>query len=53
MDDADTPAVADLAAEFGFDYIVRPDRGVMKKAGNLRNAFDNILRVHAGIGSRS
>lgn len=39
LDDADRPEVADLAAEFGFPYIVRPDRGHMKKAGNLQHAF--------------
>ncbi len=41
MDDAAKPEVADLAAEYGFDYVVRPNRGVMKKAGNLRYSFEN------------
>lgn len=40
LDDGDQPEVQELAAEFGFKYVVRPDRGVMKKAGNLRNAFE-------------
>lgn len=35
LDDADRPEVADLAATYGFEYIVRPNRGQMKKAGNL------------------
>ncbi|GHG45421.1 hypothetical protein GCM10011331_04830 [Flavimobilis marinus] len=39
LDDADLPAVRDLAAEFGFHYRVRPDRGHLKKAGNLRAGF--------------
>jgi cellulose synthase (UDP-forming) len=39
LDDADRPEVARLAAECGFRYIVRPDRGRMKKAGNLQYAF--------------
>ncbi|WP_213815121.1 glycosyltransferase family 2 protein [Glaciihabitans sp. dw_435] len=40
LDDGDMPAVAELAREFGFHYIVRANRGVLKKAGNLRNAYD-------------
>ncbi|MGC4934389.1 glycosyltransferase family 2 protein [Gordonia sp. DT30] len=40
LDDAASPAVAGLAAEFGFAYRVRPDRGHLRKAGNLRYAFD-------------
>ncbi|GAA4684701.1 glycosyltransferase family 2 protein [Frondihabitans cladoniiphilus] len=39
MDDADKPEVEVLAAEFGFHYRVREDRGYMKKAGNLASAF--------------
>lgn len=39
LDDADRPAVRELALTFGFTYVVRPDRGVMKKAGNLKHAF--------------
>lgn len=39
LDDADRDAVRVLAAEFGFDYIVRPDRGHLRKSGNLRHAF--------------
>lgn len=37
-DGADTQA-RELAASFGFSYIVRENRPWMKKAGNLRNAF--------------
>ncbi len=29
-----------MAREFGFTYFARPDRGVMKKAGNIRYAFE-------------
>jgi cellulose synthase (UDP-forming) len=39
LDDGDSAAVAAMADDFGFRYLVRPDRGWMKKAGNLRNAF--------------
>ncbi|GAB98874.1 putative glycosyltransferase [Gordonia namibiensis NBRC 108229] len=38
LDDAAREEVHDLAASFGFDYVVRPDRGHLRKAGNLRNA---------------
>jgi cellulose synthase (UDP-forming) len=40
LDDGDRGEVRDLAAKFGFHYIVRPNRGHMKKAGNLQYAFD-------------
>ncbi len=39
LDDAASPAVAALADEFGFRYVVRPDRGHLKKAGNLNHAL--------------
>jgi len=39
LDDGDRPEVEDLALEFGFDYIVRTNRGHMKKAGNLQYAY--------------
>jgi cellulose synthase (UDP-forming) len=39
LDDGDSAAVAELARCFGFRYLVRPDRGWMKKAGNLRYGF--------------
>jgi cellulose synthase (UDP-forming) len=39
LDDADKPEVKDLAEDFGFEYVVRPNRGEMKKAGNLRHAY--------------
>jgi cellulose synthase (UDP-forming) len=39
LDDADRLEVRDAAARFGFEYRVRPDRGHMKKAGNLRYGF--------------
>ncbi|MDH3026949.1 cellulose synthase catalytic subunit [Gordonia alkanivorans] len=38
LDDAAREEVHNLAASFGFDYVVRPDRGHLRKAGNLRNA---------------
>jgi len=39
LDDAGRPEVEELAARFGFTYLCRPDRGVFKKAGNLRYAY--------------
>ena len=39
LDDADRPEVRDLALEFGFRYEVRPNRGHMKKAGNLAYGY--------------
>jgi cellulose synthase (UDP-forming) len=39
LDDADRSEVEEAAGEFGFDYTVRPNRGYMKKAGNLQNAY--------------
>jgi cellulose synthase (UDP-forming) len=28
-----------MAGDFGFQYLIRPNRGWYKKAGNLRHAF--------------
>ena len=39
LDDAGDQAVAAMAAEFGFVYNSRPNRGWFKKAGNLRYGF--------------
>lgn len=39
LDDGDRIEVEQEAREFGFDYVVRPNRGHMKKAGNLQYAF--------------
>ncbi len=39
LDDGDRAEVGDLAAEFGFHHVVRPNRGWLKKAGNLIHAF--------------
>jgi cellulose synthase (UDP-forming) len=41
LDDAGRPEVEALAARYGFQYHVRPDRGHMKKAGNLKYGFEN------------
>ncbi|GAA3088508.1 hypothetical protein GCM10017600_62790 [Streptosporangium carneum] len=35
LDDAARPEVAELAGRYGFHYSSRPDRGHLKKAGNL------------------
>jgi cellulose synthase/poly-beta-1,6-N-acetylglucosamine synthase-like glycosyltransferase len=39
LDDGDDRAADAMAAEFGYSYCVRPNRGEYKKAGNLRYAF--------------
>jgi len=39
LDDGASEEVAAMAASFGFAYLVRPNRGWYKKAGNLRHAF--------------
>jgi cellulose synthase (UDP-forming) len=40
LDDKADPAARELARDFGFVYRVRENRGWMKKAGNLRYAFE-------------
>ncbi len=40
LDDKDDLAARELAGDFGFVYKVRENRGWMKKAGNLRYAFE-------------
>ena len=39
LDDGDSADARDLAGSFGFTHLVRPNRGWMKKAGNLRYGF--------------
>lgn len=39
LDDGASEELAAMASEFGFEYLVRPNRGWFKKAGNLRHAF--------------
>ena len=39
LDDSARETVHDLADRYGFRYIVRPNPGEMKKAGNLRHAL--------------
>jgi len=40
LDDSGRQAVQDLAHAYGFAYLSRPDRGYLKKAGNLRYGYD-------------
>lgn len=49
LDDGAREAVRELAGEFGFHYIVRPNRGYMKKAGNLQYAFAQTSGDHIVI----
>ena len=58
LDDADRPEVRVAATQHKFNYIVRDDRGTLKKAGNLRSAFsktdgDFILVLDADFTVRS
>jgi cellulose synthase/poly-beta-1,6-N-acetylglucosamine synthase-like glycosyltransferase len=39
LDDSGSDEVKESARLFDFEYICRPNRGVLKKAGNLRHAF--------------
>ena len=39
LDDGNSTQAKELAKTLGFHYLVRPDRGWMKKAGNLRYGF--------------
>ncbi|TDU01698.1 cellulose synthase (UDP-forming) [Streptomyces sp. 846.5] len=41
LDDGDSAEAGAMAADFGFRYLVRPNRGWFKKAGNLRHGFEN------------
>ena len=41
LDDRGLPEVRAMAAEFGFTYLSRPDKGWMKKSGNLRFAYEH------------
>jgi cellulose synthase (UDP-forming) len=41
LDDGDDPEAATMAGTYEFNYLVRPNRGWMKKAGNLRHAYQN------------
>ena len=52
LDDSARDEVRELAHSYGFDYLVRPDRGHLKKAGNLlygfaRTSHDLILVLDA------
>jgi cellulose synthase (UDP-forming) len=40
LDDGADPVLRQKCEEFGFLYLSRPDRGVMKKAGNLNYGFE-------------
>ncbi|TFE26589.1 glycosyltransferase [Frankia sp. B2] len=41
LDDSGRPEVAAAAAAHGFSYLSRPDRGRMKKAGNIQFGFEH------------
>lgn len=39
LDDSANPEIKTLAESHGFTYVCRPNRGELKKAGNIRHAF--------------
>jgi cellulose synthase (UDP-forming) len=41
LDDSHRPQVAALAKHYGFKYLARPNRGEMKKAGNLKYGYEH------------
>ncbi|WP_020520597.1 glycosyltransferase family 2 protein [Catelliglobosispora koreensis] len=41
LDDAASPLVKTLASTYGFRYLSRPDRGHLKKAGNLNHGYQH------------
>jgi cellulose synthase (UDP-forming) len=41
LDDSARESVAELAAGFDFRYLTRPNRGELKKAGNLRYGYEH------------
>jgi peptidoglycan/LPS O-acetylase OafA/YrhL/cellulose synthase/poly-beta-1,6-N-acetylglucosamine synthase-like glycosyltransferase len=41
LDDSARPEVRTLAEKYWFNYHVRPNRGYLKKAGNLRYGYEN------------
>jgi cellulose synthase (UDP-forming) len=58
LDDSVRESVCDLADQYGFRYIVRPNPGEMKKAGNLTHALgvstgDYIAVIDADFAVRS
>jgi cellulose synthase (UDP-forming) len=58
LDDSDSASISTMADDFGFRYLVRPNRGWFKKAGNLRYGFANsrgdfILILDADFAPRS
>ncbi|MET8946284.1 cellulose synthase catalytic subunit [Streptomyces sp. NPDC004542] len=58
LDDAADSEVGAMARDFGFRYVVRPDRGWFKKAGNLHHAFgitggEHILILDADFAPRA
>lgn len=58
LDDAADVEVGAMARDFGFEYVVRPNRGWFKKAGNLHHAFgitggDHILILDADFAPRA
>ena len=49
LDDSARDDVRDLADKYGFRYVVRPEPGKMKKAGNLTHALScQFRRLHRG-----
>ena len=49
LDDSARPEVEQMARDRGFVYLTRPNRGHLKKAGNLRYGYDHSRGDHIAI----
>lgn len=49
LDDGDSSQVKNLASKFGYNYLVRDNRGHFKKSGNLRHGFLNSSNEYIAI----
>jgi cellulose synthase (UDP-forming) len=49
LDDSARPEVEQMARDRGFVYLTRPNRGHLKKAGNLRYGYDHSRGAHIAI----
>jgi cellulose synthase (UDP-forming) len=49
LDDADDAETRKLAERWGLDYVVRPNRGEWKKAGNMIHAFEHTTGEYIAV----
>lgn len=43
------PEIKDMAKKFGFNYHARPEKGIMKKAGNLKYGYEHSKSEYIAI----